>query len=158
MDAVFIPPLCIAKCSNRVAKVTGNNSVPILATLFFLSYGKLLRTIITALSYTKLYSSHGHKVVWSADGILDYLSLKHTPLFTVVAATLLFIWLPYTLLLFLGQWLHRCHSQWVPCFMVKKQIFISTTFVSSAVLCSVYILIVGSGVYRGNNNLLYFVD
>ena len=40
-----------AKYSDRVAKVMGNNSVPVLATLILLSYTKLLQTIITALSY-----------------------------------------------------------------------------------------------------------
>ena len=120
--------ILIAKRSNRVAKLMGNNSVPVLATLFFLSYGKLFRTIITVLSYTKLYNSQGHKAVWSADGNLDYLSPKHAPLFTVAVATLLFLWLPYTLLLFLGQWLHRCNSQWISCIMVKAKPFLDAHY------------------------------
>ena len=50
-------------------------------------------------------------LVWSADGNLDYLGHKHIPLFAVAGATLLFLWLLYTLLLLLGQWLHgfNCH-------------------------------------------------
>ena len=100
----------LAKYSDRVAKMMGNNSVPVLATLFFLSYAKLLNTIITALSFTMLSTVHGSKAVWSADGNLDYLGPEHAPLFAVAAATLLFLWLPYTLLLFLGQWLHRCKA------------------------------------------------
>ena len=65
--------IILAKYSDRVANVMGNNSVPVLATLFLLSYVKLLRTIITALSYTTLSTTHGSKAVWSADGNLDYL-------------------------------------------------------------------------------------
>jgi len=105
--------IILARYSDRVAKVMGNNSVPVLATLFLLSYAKLLRTIITALSYTMVYTSHGPKAVWTADGNVDYLGSKHAPLFTTAVAVLLFLWLPYTLLLFLGQWLHRCNCQLV---------------------------------------------
>ena len=38
--------IILSKYSSRVAKVMGNNSVPVLATLFLLSYAKLLNTII----------------------------------------------------------------------------------------------------------------
>ena len=105
--------IILARYSDRVAKVMGNNSVPVLATLFLLSYAKLLRTIITALSYTMVYTSHGPKAVWTADGNVDYLGPQHAPLFTTAVAVLLFLWLPYTLLLFLGQWLHMCNCQLV---------------------------------------------
>ena len=44
--------IILAKYSDRVANMIGNNAVPVLATLFLLSYAKLLRTIITALSFT----------------------------------------------------------------------------------------------------------
>ena len=66
--------IILAKYSDRVASVMGNNSVPVLATLFLLSYAKIFRTIITALSYTVVYTSHGHMVVWTADGNVDYLA------------------------------------------------------------------------------------
>ena len=59
--------IILARYSNKVANVMGNNSVPVLATLFLLSYAKLFRTIITALSYTIVYTSHGPKAVWTAD-------------------------------------------------------------------------------------------
>ena len=68
--------IILAKYSNRLVKVMGNNSVPVLATLFLLSHAKLFRTIITALSYTILCLSHNCKAVWSADGNLDYLGPK----------------------------------------------------------------------------------
>lgn len=57
-----------AKHSDRVAKVLGKNGVPVLATLILLSYAKLLSTMITALSYTTLYTMEGQVLVWSADG------------------------------------------------------------------------------------------
>ena len=120
--------ITLAKYSDHVAKVMGNNSVPVLATLFLLSYAKILRTIITALSYTMLYSSQGHKAVWSADGNVDYLGPKHAPLFAVAVAALLFLWLPYTLLLFLGQWLHRCNCQLMNHVLMKMKPFLDAHY------------------------------
>ena len=120
--------IILAKYSDRVAKVMGNNSVPVLATLFLLSYAKLFRTIITALSFTMLSTTHGSKAVWSADGNLDYLGPEHAPLFVVAAATLLFLWLPYTLLLFLGQWLHRCNCRLITRMMMKMKPFLDAHY------------------------------
>ena len=117
-----------AKYSDQVAKVMGNNSVPVLATLFLLSYAKLLRTIITALSYTLLYSSQGHKAVWSADGNIEYLGPKHAPLFAVAVAVLLFLWLPYTLMLFLGQWLHMCNCRLISSILMKIKPFLDAHY------------------------------
>ena len=120
--------IILAKYSDRVARVMGNNSVPVLATLFLLSYAKLFRTIITSLSFTILSTAHGSKAVWSADGNLDYLGPKHAPLFAVAAATLLFLWLPYTLLLFLGQWLQRCNCHLITRMMMKIKPFLDAHY------------------------------
>ena len=120
--------IILAKHSDRVAKVMGNNSVPVLATLFLLSYAKLFHTIITSLSYTILYTTQGRKAVWSADGNLDYLGPEHAPLFVVAVATLLFLWLPYTLLLFLGQWLHRCNCGLITRMMMKIKPFLDAHY------------------------------
>ena len=120
--------IIIAKYNGRVARVMGNNSVPVLATLFFLSYAKLFNTIITALLYTTLYTTHGRQLVWSADGNLDYLGPKHAALFTVALAALLFLWLPYTLLLLLGQWLHRLNFHLVTCLLLKLKPFLDAHY------------------------------
>ena len=66
--------IILSKYSSRVSKLMRNNYVAVLATLFLLSYAKLLRIIISALCNTILYTSEGRKVVWSADGNVDYLS------------------------------------------------------------------------------------
>ena len=116
--------IILARYSDRVAKVMGNNSVPVLATLLLLSCAKLFRTIITALSYTMVYTSHGSKAVWTADGNVDYLGPEHAPLFTIAVAVLLILWLPYTLLLFLGQWLYRCNTQLIIHMLMKIKPFL----------------------------------
>ena len=43
------------------------------------------------------YTSQGHKAVGTADGNVDHLGQKHPPLFAAAVATLLLLWLPYTL-------------------------------------------------------------
>ena len=117
-----------AKYSDRVAKVMGNNGVPVLATLFLLSYAKLFNTIITAMSYTTLYTTQGKKLVWSADGNLDYLGPKHIPLFGVAVAALVFLWFPYTLLLLLGQWLHRLNYRIITHMLLNLKPFLDAHF------------------------------
>ena len=120
--------IILAKYSHRVAKVMGNNSVPVLATLFLLSYAKLFRTIITALSYTTVYTAQGYKAVWTADGNVDYLGPKHAVLFVTAVAVLLFLWLPYTLVLFLGQWLYWCNCPLMNRMLIRIKPFLDAHY------------------------------
>ena len=53
--------IVLAKHSGREVKMMGSNSVPVLATLFLLSYAKLFRTIITALSFSVLRTAQGDR-------------------------------------------------------------------------------------------------
>ena len=92
--------------SGRVASIFGRNPIAVLATLFLLSYAKLLRTIIAALSYTYLdYPNKKRVAVWLHDGNIGYLSGKYIPLFTAAMMCLIFLFLPYTMLLIFSQWL-----------------------------------------------------
>ena len=120
--------IIIAKYSHSVAKLMGNNGVPVLATLFLLSYAKLFNTILTALSYTTLYTTEGQELVWSADGNIVYLGPEHAPLFAVALAILLFLWLPYTLLLLVGQWLHRFNFNIITHCLLKVKPFLDAHY------------------------------
>jgi len=92
--------------SSRIARLFGSNPVAVLATLFLLSYAKLLRTIISALFFTFLdYPYEAQVAVWLHDGNIKYLHGKCIVLFLVALLILLILFLPYTLLLTLGQWL-----------------------------------------------------
>ena len=94
-----------------VARLSGRNAVPVLATLFLLSYAKLLRFIVTALAYTTLEYPDGTVVtVWLYDGNVRYLEGKHIPLFLVALAILLFISVPYTVVLLFAQCLQQKSS------------------------------------------------
>ena len=101
--------------SLTMTKLLGSSPVPVLATLFLLSYAKLLRTIIAALTLTVLHYPDKNVVVWIYDANVSL--AKYIPLALVAILFLLFLFLPYTLLLLLGQWLQPksqfCLLSWV---------------------------------------------
>ena len=90
--------------STTAAKLSGRNAVQVLATLFLLSYAKLLRITIIAFSFTLLeYPDGSVKRIWLYDGNVDYLKGKHIALFVAALLLLLFISLPYTVALLFIQ-------------------------------------------------------
>jgi len=67
------------------AKVS-NEALPVLATLMFLSYSKVLRTSITVFSYVFIQSSsYGSITAWEPDPTVDYLVEYHIILFCIAA-------------------------------------------------------------------------
>ena len=60
--------------SSKLSKLFGDRSVPVLATLLFLSYTKLLHTIITSLELAPLINmpNGSRQYVWYVDGNLNY--------------------------------------------------------------------------------------
>ena len=109
--------------SIAVSRIAGRNAVKVLATLFFLSYAKLLRAIIVAMAPTVLvYGSENgteyRSLVWGYDGSMAFLSGKHIPLFIVAVAFGLFT-LPYSIVLTFIQCLQR-GSHTKPLFWVRK--------------------------------------
>ena len=102
----------ISHFSWKITSLLGSNPIAVLATLFLISYTKILRTIIAALSFTYLQHPDGINVaVWSYNGNIEYFSEKHTPLFTIALLSLIFLFLPFTLLLFLGQWIQTLQAK-----------------------------------------------
>ena len=97
----------LSHVSKTFANLLGTNPVSVLATLILLSYTKILRTLIATFYFTKLEypSCNKNKNVWLHDANIDYISGKHIPLLLLAVLVFLFLFLPYTLLLLLGQWL-----------------------------------------------------
>ena len=92
----------------KAAKLSGRNAVQVLATLFLLSYAKLLQATITIISSTTLeYPDGSIRRVWLYDGNVDYLKGKHIPLFMATLLVLLVLSLPYTALLLFIQCLQQ---------------------------------------------------
>ena len=99
----------------KIAQVLGKNPVTILVTFLHLLYSKILRTIIVALLFTILeYPGNTYQAVWLYDGNIPYFqSGSHIVLGTVAIVVLLFLFLPYTLLLLCGHWLQACSDRWM---------------------------------------------
>ena len=100
----------VSSKSRRVSALLGSNPVAILTTLFLLSYTKILRTLISALSFTRLqYPNSTSRFVWLYDANIEYLRGVHIPLF-VVGLFALLLCFPYTVLLLIGHLRHRISS------------------------------------------------
>ena len=95
--------------SSRLTNLIGSRAVPLLATLFLLSYMKLLRTVIDATSVAVIaqYPQNTSYAVWYLDGNLRYCQHPHIYLFVATIATFTLLWLPYTLVLLFIQPLSR---------------------------------------------------
>ena len=116
---LVITIIVLSRYSILAARLSGRNAVPVLATLFLISYAKLLRIIITVFQSTELeYPDNSVRKVWLYDGNVDYLKGKHIPLF-IAALLLLLISLPYTAILIFIQHLQHWSSYRV-LFWVKK--------------------------------------
>ena len=88
----------------KFPKILSRNPVSVLATFVLLSYAKVLRTIITVFSSTSLeYPNNNTQTIWLYDGNVKYLRGKHIPLFVVSLVLLVFLFLPYTLLIVFGH-------------------------------------------------------
>ena len=92
-----------SRYSTRMARVTGNNAVPVLATLFLLSYAKLLRTVIDATSFTTITGAGGGvTALWLVDGNLLFLNVPHIFLFLMSLIAAFAYIIPFTVLVLLA--------------------------------------------------------
>ena len=111
--------ILVSHYSFTAVKVFGRNNIAVLATLFLLSYSKILKTITTALNFTQVFQGSANDTsdqlvpynVWMYDGNIEYLKGKHVPLFAVAWVFLVFLFLPYTLLLMFGQYIRSMPTQ-----------------------------------------------
>ena len=104
--------------SSTVVKVVGSNAVPVLATLFLLSYTKLQRNIISAFSFTFIQHEDGNTTpVWLYDGNVPFLKGIHGVLFAASIITFLLIIIPFTLLVVFSPCLqsksNHCTLRWI---------------------------------------------
>ena len=106
--SLVIVVIIVSEYSPRFAGLIGKRDpIATLATLILLSYAKLLSVTITALSYASLVYPDGlRETVWLPDGNMKYFQGKHIAL-VIVALLIILIGVPYTILLFLWQWLVR---------------------------------------------------
>ena len=90
-----------SRYSNRILRLTYTRSLPVLATLFLLSYTGVLRTVLTVLfSYSNItHLPSGHKqIVWSIDASVSLFGLKFTILF-ITCLVLFLLLIPFNIIL-----------------------------------------------------------
>ena len=98
-----------ARHSKTLTKLYSNRVVPVLATLFLLSYTKLLRVVTSIYMFSDLlqYPDGSILKVWSVDGNINYFGLPHILLLVAALIVQIFLWLPYTLTLLFYQQLQK---------------------------------------------------
>ena len=117
--------LCVTIYSSHLTNLIGDRAVPLLATLFRLSYTKLLRTVMTVFEYGGLtvHPNESKMFVWYIDGNLFYCHHPHMYLFIVAIVTLIFC-LSFTLFLLLIQcWRRISHLRLLRWIRVILRIF-----------------------------------
>lgn len=104
MFILIVVVIVISHYSQRFSNLLGGrNPIATFATLIWLSNAKLIRTILTTISFTYLsYPNHTRVLVWLPDANINYLSGKHIPLF-LFALLVLMSAMAYILLLLSWQ-------------------------------------------------------
>ena len=91
------PTISSRSCLYRFPIIIGDRAVSVISTLIYLSYSKLLRTVVDVLTYSTIHLPSGDINVWFFDGNVEYLHGKHIALFVVAMVTCALFLLPYTL-------------------------------------------------------------
>ena len=106
--------IMLSNYSKMLLRWLGSNPIAVLATLVFLSYTKILRTIITSLSYTSLeYPDGSRQTAWLSNGdILYFRQNDHIVLGVFAILMLVFLFLPYTFLMLFGHKLLAYSDKW----------------------------------------------
>ena len=112
--SIVVVIIIVSRYSQLVSKLVSHSSVKALATLLFLSYGKLLTSSFLLFQYNTITREDGStKLVWNYDGNVAYFQGEHAVGCVIATAVLLVVILPYTLLITFGpcmarwQWINR---------------------------------------------------
>ena len=110
--SLVITVIIVSEYSPQFARLIGKRDpIATLATLILLSYAKLLSLTIIALSFAVLdYPDGSRETVWLPDGNVPYFRGKHVAL-VLIALLIILVGVPYTILLFLWEWIIRA-PQW----------------------------------------------
>ena len=120
---VIIIVLC--HWSMKISKLFGSHVVPALATLLLLSYIKLMRSIVYALSRQHIYIACNsgnsiNELRWYPDPSILYLERKHAFLFVFAVFLLILLVIPYTIVLLLSPVLQGYISRYRWCSVWNK--------------------------------------
>ena len=95
----------VSRYSMRVSSLIYSSTVPVLVTIVYLSFSRLLLTVIDVFSVGEIYTSENTSmIVWLRDGSVDYFSAEHTALMVVSFLLAAIFILPYLILLLGARW------------------------------------------------------
>ena len=106
---IAISVIILSRYSSRILRLTYIRSLPVLATLFLLSYNGVLRVVLTVLfSYSAItHLPSGHRqIVWSIDASIPLFGLKFTILF-ITCLVLFLLLIPFNIILLFTRYLSR---------------------------------------------------
>ena len=104
---ISVSIIIASRYSYRILRLTYTRSLPVLATLFLLSYTGVLRTVSTVLfSYSTItHLPSGHKqIVWSIDASVPLFGIKFTVLF-ITCLVLFLLLIPFNITLLFTRYL-----------------------------------------------------
>ena len=106
---IAVSIIIASRYSSRILRLTYSRSLPVLATLFLLSYTGVLRVVLTVLfSYSTItdYPSGDKQIVWSIDASVPLFGLKFTILF-ITCLVLFLILILFNIALLFTRYLSR---------------------------------------------------
>ena len=117
---IIIIQLC--RRYGKISRLMGSHAVPVLSTLFLLSYTKLVRTIVIVLHKREVTLHCTNESVrsvslWYEDPNVEYAKGKHAGLFGFALLVTVFFVIPYTLFLLLNHFYEKYLSNF---FFIKK--------------------------------------
>uniref|UniRef100_A0A1X7UNJ5 Right handed beta helix domain-containing protein n=1 Tax=Amphimedon queenslandica TaxID=400682 RepID=A0A1X7UNJ5_AMPQE len=107
---IIIIQLC--RRYGKISRLMGSHAVPVLSTLFLLSYTKLVRTIVIVLHKREVTLHCKNESVrsvslWYEDPNVEYAKGKHAGLFGFALLVSVFFVIPYTLFLLLNRFYEK---------------------------------------------------
>ena len=110
---IIIIQLC--RRYGKISRLMGSHAVPVLSTLFFLSYTKLVRAIVIVLHKREVTLHCTNESVrsvslWYEDPNVEYAKGKHAGLFGFALLVSVFFVIPYTLFLLLNPFYEKYPS------------------------------------------------
>ena len=141
--------ICLIRWSSRMQKLTASNGIHVLATLLYLIYAKILRTVIDSLSLVTLRSEVQYHIIWLYDGNHEYFTGGHIALVIVAIIALLFFLAPYTLvLLFIKQFQRHFTLRLKPIldayggpYKDRYMFWVGLRLLTLAIMCSTYAIV-----------------
>ena len=116
------PDKTAVSCAHRVMHFIGKKAVSVLATLIYLSYSKVLRTVIDIITYSNVYIENGTTVtVWFYDGTIRYLHGNHVIVFVLAMAASVFLFF-YTLALTFIPIIEVCSEKHKVCTWLNRKV------------------------------------